>query len=407
METCTTCGDEAYGVTLYPVQHDDGETEYYCQKCIDKVEGISYCESCDTYYYDDDAITPDNTTDMYLCPRCGGSEIYTCEGCGVIIHRETASNVCENHCEQDLCESCFSNAYTYCDSCGDAVNNDYAYYYDGGVYCCESCAPYDDDDDDDDNDETIHRYEYTPSPSWYHTPEETTPRRLYFGIELEVEIDGNCRDVAEHITENHPGIYCKYDCSINHGFEIVTHPMTFDYHKAYDWRGLLSYVSSHGGTSHDTTTCGIHVHTSRYLMSVSHAVKYGMFIHGHERELSIIARRDPHEWGRFKNVKGRLFDTRDGATANGRRYEAINWQNPKTVELRIFRGTLKPETFMSCIELAHALYYFTELKPSPLVADVEKSWGAFVAYVHENKKQYGNLLSSFPELFTKEVPACV
>jgi hypothetical protein len=44
---------------------------------------------------------------------------------------------------------------------------------------------------------------------------------------------------------------------------------------------------------------------------------------------------------------------------NSDRYEALNFQNDKTVEFRLFRGSLKYATIMACLEFAYITWFFS------------------------------------------------
>jgi hypothetical protein len=56
----------------------------------------------------------------------------------------------------------------------------------------------------------------------------------------------------------------------------------------------------------------------------------------------------------FDNVLNDLTDSR---------YRALNWQNDHTVEFRMFRGTLRFESIMACLEFAYAAWHFTRETP--------------------------------------------
>lgn len=43
---------------------------------------------------------------------------------------------------------------------------------------------------------------------------------------------------------------------------------------------------------------------------------------------------------------------------NADRYEALNFKNEKTVEFRLFKGSLKYETIMACLEFTYATWFF-------------------------------------------------
>ncbi len=59
-------------------------------------------------------------------------------------------------------------------------------------------------------------------------------------------------------------IYCKHDGSLEDGFEIVTHPMSLEYHEKHmPWAAVLQEAVSMGYRSHQAGTCGLHIHVSR------------------------------------------------------------------------------------------------------------------------------------------------
>jgi hypothetical protein len=70
------------------------------------------------------------------------------------------------------------------------------------------------------------------------------------------------------------------------------------------------------------------------------------------------------------------------------RYVAVNLENDASVELRIFRGTLKPSSFMKSIEYSHALYTYSQCAALPrLGAD------SFVEWITPQRKTYPNLIA--------------
>ena len=68
-------------------------------------------------------------------------------------------------------------------------------------------------------------------------------------------------DIANAQIEN---VYCKHDGSLDDGFEIVTHPMSLEYHiNEMPWCEVLGKAQQLGYRSHQANTCGLHVHVSR------------------------------------------------------------------------------------------------------------------------------------------------
>ena len=105
----------------------------------------------------------------------------------------------------------------------------------------------------------IQDYYYKPNPIFYGDGNR------YFGVELEIDDAGenntNAAKIVNIANHDEEHIYCKHDGSLNEGFEIVTHPMTLDYHLNHvPWAAVLAKAKELGYRSHQSGTCGLHVH---------------------------------------------------------------------------------------------------------------------------------------------------
>lgn len=157
-----------------------------------------------------------------------------------------------------LCQRCYDDHYTSCEHCGRIIHRDDAYYDDDDsdeAYCSSCYRTHSRRDG-------IEDYYYKPDPIFYGKGTR------YFGVELEVdgvgENDYSAEDVMCIGNRKAEHIYCKHDGSLNGGFEIVTHPMTLDYHKnIMPWRAVLDELKEIGYLSHQTSPCGLHIHVSR------------------------------------------------------------------------------------------------------------------------------------------------
>ena len=102
-----------------------------------------------------------------------------------------------------------------------------------------------------------------------------------------------------------------------------------------------------------------------------HAAKMILFINDPQNIdlIKCIARRDASGYAKFQDKqrdKSWLRDAmRSGDTKarqlrniNSDRYEALNFQNDKTIEFRLFKGTLKYSTIMACLEFAWITWFF-------------------------------------------------
>jgi hypothetical protein len=213
----------------------------------------------------------------------------------------------------------------------------------------------------------------------------------FFGIELEVEKMDKSetqRHVMAAKIEN-KAWYFKNDGSLNNGFEIVTHPLTFSYikHSAKDFENALNELSNNAYNSYNANTCGMHIHISKKAFGTWQLYKFMKFFAENVPFIVAISQRKIEKLVQWANIE----DNDDNALmykakkkeGNSARYVAINLQNYSTIEVRIFRGTLNFQSFMKNIEFVHALYMFT--KESKII-----TLDSFKEYI-ANSCEYSNL----------------
>lgn len=290
-----------------------------------------------------------------------------------------------------LCEDCYESYYTSCENCGAIIANDDAYYlddYDEYPYCYNcyhrelSCRK-------------IHDYSFKPNPIFYGE------NGRYFGVELEVDEGGCDEDNAEeilYITNNRTEdrLYIKKDGSLDEGMELVSHPMALVYHKqVMPWKEIMKKLVSMGYRSHKTDTCGLHCHINRTAFGKDRdeqdevIARIIYFVEHHWAELLRFSRRTQYQMERWANRYGmknkpkELMDDVKSRCSN--RCTCVNIQNYNTIEFRIFRGTLKYNTFIATLQLIDeicdvALSLSDEQMPN-------LSWSEFVANLDKEKRK--------------------
>ncbi|WP_243417115.1 amidoligase family protein [Pseudoflavonifractor phocaeensis] len=185
--------------------------------------------------------------------------------------------------------------------------------------------------------------------------------------------------------------YIKHDGSLNDGFELVTHPMSLDIQlHEMPWRQLCRHAVSLGYRSHQAATCGLHIHVSRKAFGATEQeqdaaiARVLYFFERHWEELLKFSRRTPRQlerWASRYGYKEQPMEILDFAKRgyHGGRYACINLQNADTVEFRIFRGTLKPNTIFASLELVDCICDLAVCMSDQELKAI--TWNAFVSTI--------------------------
>jgi len=217
-----------------------------------------------------------------MCTECRDGHTVVCSRCRKRIWND--DNYGDDHI--DLCSDCYGMPYTRCDRCNAILTYDAVLYYDDeDIPYCDDCY------DAVANERIIHGYNYKPYPIFYGDS------KMHLGVELEIDDGGEDSDNAQKIMNvanvQHDHLYCKHDGSIDNGFELVTHPMDLMYHRTVmPWKAILETVANLGYRSHQTSTCGLHIHVSRCALGNTYTQKEGIAI---EKENGVYKGRKPIE----------------------------------------------------------------------------------------------------------------
>jgi len=287
------------------------------------------------------------------------------------------NSVCQcNDCNTVDVEDNGSTAYDDYWVCSSCLDDNYVYSDNRDTYITQE--DYDEEQEEEDDEDTrIIGGRHDNKNVLGHIPSAFDNRKpsVLMGMELEVEVgsDYSRSDKAEELYDEikwtgsnneHQYIFIEDDGSLDHGFEIVTGYTGLDVHA-----NMLKFFKTpwRNVRSHDTRTCGLHVHIDKKDVSLFHACKMVFFINDSNNQKLIrdIARRSNHHYAKIGNKKASyqwLKDARKGHDPlnrlNDDRTEALNFQNPNTIEFRLFKGTLRYETIMACLEFTYATWFF-------------------------------------------------
>ena len=341
------------------------------------MEEVKVCACCGCVIDDDDYT---EWNEQIICSDCLEEHTTTCECCGERIWNEDVygnENVI-------LCHHCYRHYYVRCSCCDTLLQEGHACYMNGEAYCTdcyeEECA----------ENHLIHEYGYKPAPIFYGSGSR------YFGIELEIDEAGKDDDYAEellNIANSHNDLlYIKTDGSLDDGMELVSYPCTLDYHiHEFPWKDILHCAIQQGYRSHQTSTCGLHLHVNRSAFSniqeeqdeVLSRILY--FVEHHWNELLKFSRRSEYSMNRwaarygYESTPKKLMDKAKKGSIG--RYAAVNLCNAHTIEFRMFRGTLKYNTFLATIQLVNRICDVAMYNTDDSISKI--SWSDFVADLTE------------------------
>ena len=339
-------------------------------------ENKHVCESCGNVIETDDY---EEFNGQIVCSDCMEEHTTICDCCGERIWNEDAYS--DEY--TSVCSYCYDRYYTRCYGCECLLHDDNAYHLNDECYC-QDCY-----EEERSKFSYIHDYGYKPEPIFYGDSNR------YFGVELEIDEAGRDNNYVEELIDianmREEHIYIKSDGSLYDGMEIVSHPMTLEYHmNNFCWEDIMHHAVFLGYRSHQTSTCGLHIHVNRDSFSDSYEIQEEVisrilyFVEQHWNEMLKFSRRTEYNMNRWAARYGYENSPKailDKAKKNCGRYVAVNLCNYHTIEFRLFRGTLKYNTLIATLELVNRICEVACLTTDEGIAKL--SWSEFVAGIKE------------------------
>lgn len=281
----------------------------------------------------------------------------------------------------EVCENCLREHFMYhngeyyntdyyglCDECDHVFNrHELTYYEEFNKTLCSYCAS----NTRIISDDRIHHYHYPVDWIPYATEEERDRDALrYIGFELEVEAKPNgyvnFNRAIDTLEENLNCVY-QTDGSLYNGFEIISHPQTYNYIMEHqeDYKRVFQKLIENGLVSHDSGRCGLHFHftaPSEHRDEIVTRLWY--IIENYKEQFEKVSRRTNFHYTQFlssytgennEKISKSLMKMKS-IDKNGFRYLVINNKNEKTIEIRLYRGTLNIDTFFADLQLSQNLF---------------------------------------------------
>lgn len=351
-------------------------------------EGTEYqeCYECGDYFPTDEMT---DTINGMVCEDCLDNYSY-CDRCGGFHPCDDVYEVYDTsrHAYSDwMCQDCAEDTATYCDCCGSYYRDGVFYVNSGrhwvgrnlcedcrvqeGINCCERCdAVGDNVQYDDCEDEYLCDNCYHPVINCYgktkNLPYFGEPNDLHMGIELEIDEGGKNSDNARTLMNilGEDTAECKEDASLDDGFEIASAPATYEAHKnELNWKAMMDNAVALDYLSHNTTTCGLHIHVDRayFINTLSDTDcenKFALLFGNNADWIKRFSRRADFRYCEIEDQACQKTTPQDAKKGDLKskpnkyaRYVAINYNTGiNTIEFRIFRGTLKYTTFLATLQ---------------------------------------------------------
>ena len=340
VKTCAICGKEY----LVEEMHETVDGSYICDTCYED-NNYYTCEICGFAFCNDEEGAWIERENIEVCGSCLDEYYTTCNDCGEYVRIEDAYNTAYG---ETVCSKCYEDHYFTCVECGQIYHMDNCIYdEDTSEYLCANCYT---DREAERNNNTILPY-HDGHPDGLHFYGNGP---LYFGCEIEIDEGGEDGEKAEIIRDTLGYDYChiEHDGSLRDGFEIITQPMSYKFYEENIRPAMIDTFSTArrlGYCSHDSGTCGLHIHVSRNALSEEAIFILHRLMYQFKDEFMTFSRRNRDQL-HYCELPKTLYPVSAKPSENRDRYQALNLTNRETVEFRLWNGTLNSLTFDATLE---------------------------------------------------------
>lgn len=276
----------------------------------------------------------------------------------------------------------------------------------------------------------IHQFNYVPKYIKHFMPGESEDTTLLLGAEIEVGGNNNvtsdndknstvkkCIQIMNGSDSDAEDlIYSTHDSTVQ--IEFDTMPCSLEFHKnKMNYREMFEYLDKEGYKGHDCKTAGLHIHANRNYLGksrISQELVISKILYILEKfndEICVIARRD-NVYSKFvgsKKEENSLVELYGKYKDHGKR-AALNLQHKDTIEFRMFRSTLKYETFILTLEFVKDIIDFAKsasIEEIELIkwADLMKLFSPALRnyYTERYNKQYKKTMNEDETLLKRQI----
>ncbi len=214
-------------------------------------------------------------------------------------------------------------------------------------------------------------------------------KKRFFGVEIEAYVPRKFHKSEEYVKNisryfacesqkilNKESVHARmeWDGSVDKGYETIFMPMTKEYMREYKMSRRIWDIQKLGMYSFETRSCGLHVHVTKASLKPLQWWKINAFFAKCKKRIIALSGRKEEQLKQWAFIESEAqFLTKaenqprkhtSSPTTNnperGDKYTAINFKNSKTVEFRLFNGTLNGDRFMNTINFIDALLDFSK-----------------------------------------------
>jgi len=233
----------------------------------------------------------------------------------------------------------------------------------------------------------IHNYSTRVEQMLKFKATRVRPNTVYLGCELEYETNNRNRAQLGVGKLMHGHALMKTDGSIRNGFEIVTCPATLDIH-------LDIFKNFYDNIPPDlkiANNVGMHVHISRKPLSQLTIGKLIEFLNRLDNKDFIhhIAGRIDNQYARMESDRTITFLRKH--RSGGNRYNALNLNNEKTIEVRLFATPMNYKEFASRLQFVQALVDYCSPAQSNEALKKQTHYESFMHWLSSRRRMFPEL----------------
>jgi len=231
------------------------------------------------------------------------------------------------------------------------------------------------------------------------------PSNLTLGFENEIVYNPGYNSKLDQrigaVIKRYPYLYLKEECS-NNGVELNSHPFNWNWFQ-FNQHFIQSVASLSNPVNFRTNNhCGFHIHLVRKFFNKKHLTKMVKFFYSpeHDKFLFKISKRNRRAFEEYSNTNISCNVIGDDCVFKeiacmklndfdeffGSKLSILNLAYKKTIEIRMFKGTVNPVLFQAYLEFAVAVTLFTKITSYNDITIKN-----FRKYVKKNIRKYFNL----------------